>query len=117
MKAISLMDNAKDQVEVLQAREMCIKECFLPTKWKAKVCFTFQMVEYMKAISYKVKNMEKADIFGLMGRSMRESSRMTSVLVLALYFIPMEKDSKEIGKTVKNLVKVLIYSQMDLHIQ
>lgn len=83
MKDILLMDNVKDQVEVLLAREMFIKECFLPIKWKVKVCFTFQMVEYMKATSFKAKNMEKVDIFGRMDRYMRENSRMISVLVLA----------------------------------
>lgn len=116
MRDISLMDNAKDWVEELQVREKYIKECLLQTKWKGKVCFTFQMVEYMKATFYKVKNMEREDTFGQMDRYMRVNSRMISVLGLALFIILMAKDLKEIGKMAKKVEKVHIYSQMDLRI-
>jgi hypothetical protein len=72
------------------------------------------MAEYMRAIFYKEKNMEKEDIFGQTDKYMRVNSKMIIALVLELFFILMEKDSKEIGRMAKKVVKVLIFSLMDL---
>ena len=114
MRDISLTDNVKDQEEELQVKEMCIKECFQQTRWKVKVCFTFQTEGYMKATFCKAKNMEKEDTFGQTDRYMKGNSKMTNVLELVLFIILMEKDLKETGKMAKKVVKELIFFQMDL---
>ena len=85
----------------------------LMEKNKGMVYLNGMMVQYMKAISFRIIYMVKGNIFGLMAGNIMVLGKKIKCLIMENLFGQMEEFIKEIMLMIKNMVMENFFGQME----
>ena len=83
-------------------------------RWTDKDTSNGKMALYMKVSGLEAKSLAKENSTGPMDKSMRESSRIMSVMEPEYCIIHAERDLKDSGRLAKRMEDVSIHGQMEL---
>ena len=97
------MGNLKELVNIFGPMVIFSKVDLLIINFKDMAYFSIQMVINMRVVFLKVKNMDKANLNGLMVENLLGLGKMESNMVKEFILIKKEKLKKEYGKWEKEL--------------